>query len=417
MNINGSHQCGIGVEKNSTGYPSDYLIGDLCHKYRVEKSFLGYNPSVLKSGIQKYARRAEVQKGLWCLVEMDLFSLLEWDGPALDAYLQKYPEAERKRVQAQAQKMRTNMVNRLVVMMSEEVSISAWWMPLKILELCEKWVKSRGGHESRKYLVDMYLYLTSEKMVRLVSDIRSVYLVPPDYVKSKKMGDLIRIHEDIQKKYPTVYSGQSDIGEINWSVDVKAYPSSDQQCVDGIIYNIEKGSDHIFFWIKRLFDLEKEDPAGKNRYVKLVWRILYGFIDRNAQYEFARKAICALEKFYKIMNHREKPIYLYHAVLLIVRRDEIDWQLKVPTIDTPETEVESLYEDHRSGPIMDMDDYVIDLHTRKMKWSPGCLERFALEGAYVKNEDARFVNPEYREIYVLLKQELDLYHSRGGRLQ
>ena len=417
MNINGSQQCGIGAEKNSTGYPDDYLIGDLCHEYRVEKSFFGYNPSVLKSGIQKYARRAEVQKGLWCLVEMDLFSLLEWDGPALDAYLQKYPEAERKRVKAQAQKIRTNMVNRLVVMMSEEISVSAWWMPLVIRDLYQKWEESRGGPESRKYLVEMYLYLTSVKMIRLVSDIHSVYLVPPDYVKPKQMDDLIRIHQGIQRQYPAIYSGQAEIGEMSWSVDAAGYPSAVQQCVNGIIYNIEEGSDHVFFWIKRLFDLEKEDQTGKNRYVKVVWKILYGFIDRNAQYEFAREAVCALEEFYKKMNHREKPIYLYHAVLLIVRRDEVDWQLKVPTIDTPESDVEKLYADHLSGPRMEMDSYVMDLHTRKMKWSPDCLEIFALEGAYVKNENARFVNLEYREIYVLLKQELDLYHSRGGQLQ
>jgi hypothetical protein len=417
MKRNGIQQCWIGAGKNLTDYPSDYLIGELCHEYRAEKSFFGYNPSVLKSGIQKYARRAEVQKGLWCLVEMDLFSLLEWDGAALEAYLREHPEAERKKVQAQAQRIRTNMINRLVVMMSEEVSVSAWWMPLKILELYEKWVKSRGSHESRKYLVDMYMYLTSVKMVRLVSDIRSVYLVPPDYVKSEQLYDLIQIHQDIQKRYPAVYSGQAEFGRTNWSVDEGCYPSSVQQCVDGIIFNIEKGSDHVFFWIRRLFALEKEDHAGKNRYVKLVWKILYGFIDRNAQYELARKTILALETFYKRMNHREKPIYLYHAVLLMVRRNEIDWQLKVPTIDAPMSEVEHLFSDHLCSGKMEIDDYIMDLHTRKMKWSPDCLERFALEGAYVKNENARFVNPEYREIYVLLKQELDLYHSRGGRLQ
>ena len=66
-------------------------IGDLYARYRLEKSFFGYDPSVLKSGIQKYARRAEVEKGLWCLVEMDLFSLLEGDGVALDSYLREYP--------------------------------------------------------------------------------------------------------------------------------------------------------------------------------------------------------------------------------------------------------------------------------------------------------------------------------------
>jgi len=173
MNINGSQQCGIGAAKNSTCYPCDYLIGDLCHVYQAEKSFFGYNPSVLKSGIQKYARRAEVQKGLWCLIEMDLFSLLESDGAALDAYLQKYPKEKRENIKKSAKRIRTNMINRLVVMMSEEVSISAWWMPLIIHELYQRWVKNRGGPESRKYLVDMYLFLNSQKMVRLISDLHS----------------------------------------------------------------------------------------------------------------------------------------------------------------------------------------------------------------------------------------------------
>ena len=80
-------------------------------------------------------------------------------------------------------------------------------------------------------------------------------------------------------------------------------------------------------------------------------------------------------------------------------------------------EVDALYRDHLRNGRMDMDNYVMDLHTRKMKWSPGCLERFAREGAYVKNENVRFLKQEYREIYILLKQELDLYHGRGGRLQ
>jgi len=111
------------------------VFGDLYVRYRLEKSFFGYDPSILKSGIQKYGRRADVEKGLWCLVEMDLFSLLEWDGVTLDAYLRKYPKETRANTQTQATRMRTNLVNRLVVMMTEEVNISAWWMPSKIYEL------------------------------------------------------------------------------------------------------------------------------------------------------------------------------------------------------------------------------------------------------------------------------------------
>ncbi len=399
-----------------TGSSHDRVFGDLYARYRLEKSFLGYDPSVLKSGIQKYARRAEVQKGLWCLVEMDLFSLLEWEGAELNAYLRKYPKETRANTQTQAKRMRTNMVNRLVVMMTEEVNISAWWMPLKIFDLYQKWIENRGNSSSRKFLVDMYLYLTSQKMIRLISDLHSVFLVPPDYVKREQMDDLLQIHYNIQKRYPDIYSGQAEIGKVKWKVGMGRYPTKLQPCIKGIIYNLEKGSDHVFYWIKKLCDLAQENGVHKYKYLKIVWEVLHRFIDHNSEYEFVRETICALQKFYTMMGHREKPIYLYHAVLLIVRRNEIDWNSTAPPVDTPIADVMKLYADHLGNGKMKIDDYVLDLHTKRMKWSAHCLEKFAREGAYVKNENTNFLNPEYRDIYILLKKELDLYNSRGRKL-
>ena len=74
------------VKKSLNGYTGcshKCAFGNLYAKRRLEKSFFGYHTSVLKSGVQKYARRGELEKGLWCLIEMDLFSLLEWNGPVL----------------------------------------------------------------------------------------------------------------------------------------------------------------------------------------------------------------------------------------------------------------------------------------------------------------------------------------------
>ena len=59
-----------------------------------------------------------------------------------------------------------------------------------------------------------------------------------------------------------------------------------------------------------------------------------------------------------------------------------------------------------------MDDYIYDLHTKGGKRSGNCMENFALEGAYIENENIEFLRPEYREIYVKLKQELDLYRMQ-----
>ena len=36
---------------------------------------------------------------------------------------------------------------------------------------------------------------------------------------------------------------------------------------------------------------------------------------------------------------------------------------------------------------MEIDDYVLDLHTKRGKKGENCLEKFALEGAFVKNEN------------------------------
>jgi hypothetical protein len=145
--------------------------------------------------------------------------------------------------------------------------------------------------------------------------------------------------------------------------------------------------------------------------------VLYHFIDRHREYEFVRETISSLEFFFKKMGHQEQPIYLYHAVLLLIRRNEIDWNSTDPGIDTPIADVNRLYRDHLVGGKMPMDDYIYDLHTKGGKRSVNCMENFALEGAYIENENIEFLRPEYREIYVKLKQELDLYRSRGGRLQ
>jgi hypothetical protein len=399
------------------GSSQNYILGDLYARYRVEKSFFGYDPSILKSGIQKYARRAEVEKGLWCLVDLDSFSLLEWGGIALNSYLHAYPEETPENTQIAAKRIRTNMVNRLVVMMSEEVNISAWWIPLKMLELYEKWDGNRGNTSSRKYLVDMYLYLTSQKMIRLISDLHSVFLLPPDYVKAEQMNDLRQIHSKIQHRFPTIYSGQAEIGKMDLDIDMDRYPSSLRLYIEGIAYNLEKCSDNVFYWIKKLCDLANKDGVHRYNYLKIVWDILHRFIDQNAEYEYVRQQICALEEFYKRMGHKEKPIYLYHAVLLLVRRNEIDWDSTAPTIDTPMVDVMKLYGDHLRGVKMKIDDYVLDLHTHGGKKGPGSLKKFALEGAFIKNENYHFLNKEYREIYILLKAELDLYNSRGGKLR
>src|SRR5690349_19199400 len=82
-------------------------------KFRNEVSFNGIKFKVLKSAIQKYARRGNFEKGIWCLIEMDLFLL-----------------AGQK-----AKGLRTNMINRLICIMSEDIGPANYSLPVKIKEL------------------------------------------------------------------------------------------------------------------------------------------------------------------------------------------------------------------------------------------------------------------------------------------
>jgi hypothetical protein len=250
-------------------------------------------------------------------------------------------------------------------------------------------------------------------MVRLISDIVSIYQLPLNYPKKSKKIHLlpIQIYKNIQEKYPNTYANQTKIGPVTWTVDKDSYPIQLQGCIDGIIYNLEIGSDHVFYWIKKLYDFAKQDGVPKFEYFKILWEVLHRFIDRDKEYAFVSEQIGALQEFYKRMTHQEKPIYLYHAVLLIVRRKEIDWTSKPEPININMDYIDKLYSDHLSGVKVKIDDYVMDMHTRRGKKGNKCMENFALVGAKVKNVNDKLLNKEYREIYFLIGKELDCYNN------
>ena len=68
-------------------------------------SFNGYKLDILKSGVQKYLRRREFNKMIWCVGEIYLF--------------QVYAKNDIEKKSAKA--IITNLINRLVIMLDEEI--------------------------------------------------------------------------------------------------------------------------------------------------------------------------------------------------------------------------------------------------------------------------------------------------------
>lgn len=421
------------------------MIGQIYLKRRQERSYNGIPIGVLKSGLQKYARRARLGEGLWCLIELDLFQLVETELDGVAEYLRRkgravFPleEAEYKRAIIQkAKALRTNLVNRLIVMVSEEVSISAYWMPLVVNELYELWKADRNRTISRKHLIDIYKHLVRQEKIRLISDLKSVYLLPPDYVKPDRRQDLRIIHSNLLASLglSRMLEGCQAVSENlidSCTVDLRPFlDEKDEELrrvVNGILYHLKHKNDHVFHWLGQLIDRQRGPQGepklgGKKDLLNVVWHLLLGFADKREglwnepqktypeNFDRVREIIGVLKKWYETMTHREKPIYLYHAILLIIRRDEIDWRAEIPEINTPWHEVEALYRTNVSGKVIELDDFVFDIHTGRL--GENSLTRFAREGALVENENQRFRNENYRLIYCALKERLDVYRRKG----
>lgn len=312
-------------------------------KFRDEKSKNGFHVSLLKSALQKYIRRGETEKALTVTNEL------------LDFHNVYFTSSE-KNIKSTCKKIITNLINRIICIISEDIGIAEPNLPsfiyekyLKILELKEN--KDKIG-EFFKIILNIVEIMTYCKKIRKISDLRTVYLLPPYYLKNKTM--LHEIHTKFMK-------------------DNK---------LDKYILNFEKPIKDI------------KITNDENQFFRDLSNLLY--FNENANLtNFITKSdrnINALIYFYHKMKHQEKNIYLYHAYLMIIhdiQPDPLNYDLKFDYSKLNELKI--------------IDDYCHDIHTgNKDKTSYD----FAKEGAIVFNEDIQWLNDEHRHIYIEFKKSL-----------
>ena len=81
----------------------------------------GYKPSILKSGICKYTRRCEKEKMRWCVMEMAMFN--------------EHPKG---------QGLVTNLINRLKILVMEELSFHETVITSYLIMLLDMYDKDRS---------------------------------------------------------------------------------------------------------------------------------------------------------------------------------------------------------------------------------------------------------------------------------
>ena len=191
------------------------------------RSFFGYKLDVVKSGIQKYLRRRELEKMIWNVVEMDLFSRLE-DKSAIG--------------------IRSNLMNRLIVMLDEELCFCDWVSFLKCIRLLEEWDKN--GRKDQKNLIGICKILVKSEMLRLASDVNGYYR---EGVKGKFEKGTV----DISK-----YVKRGDSEEI-----VKLFSK--------FVELFEEGNEDFFYYSQEIYNSRKNTVIiySKNDYYEPICQV------------------------------------------------------------------------------------------------------------------------------------------------
>lgn len=287
---------------------------------------------VMKKSLQNYLRRREASKMKWCLNQIHKFSQFNTD-------------SEKKTSQA----IMTNLRNRFIIMLDEEVLFSEWDVYLKCRALISEFEKNVLNVSPLHIVCDL---MCESKMLRVNSDIYCFYGL------------------SVNEKNPhlVIYKEKYSLTDVlNW-----------------FKLGIENMNlDAIFYWALYLFENPYEVELcikifKRSEPVYLIWRYILESkrvkecVNLNACLEYRLK-----EFFNK--NRIEKKLFLISAINLFIYSERLDfskdWMSVVPKEISVPIEV------------MTLDDYVLS-------------DKFL-----VINEDKEYLNEKWRDFYVEVTNE------------
>lgn len=312
------------------------------------KCFSGYKLDVMKSGIQKYCRRREVNKMIRCLVEIDTFS--------------KYGNASKG--------IRTNLINRIKVISVEELCFCDIGKFLRIIRNIKAW--EDGGRINKELLIEICYILCNSELLRLCSDIKNYFW-------------------DTSLKYKFKH-------RLNLSLKYKKKNDEKKvlKCLEEFIVNLNNKNDDMFYWAFRIMSKANKGGKGATRWRRkdcdyIIWEVLFDMCkdDKLKEcLEFDLKEYFRKNRFLK----GDRTNHLVHAILLIKNYEDLNWEPgKIYEFDVNEI--------YKLNEKFVVDDYVIDMHCSKGRISGKNTVDFKKEGSLVVNENKKWFVKKYRDKY------------------
>lgn len=315
-------------------------------------SYYGKRTCELKSGVCKYYRRGVRDKFEWCIVEMMIFGL-------------------RKKG------IMTNILNRLKILVFEEIVISEVDKIVKLIEILDEVDEEEDWNKRVELLLEFVEVSGGCRRGRICSYVNNWWKFNRESYEMEdvKLEKVLRFRKE----------GDSEellkLGEL-------------------LIGFIEKRDERVIDVFNKMYVLEGKMGRRYRRSdgVYLYWEIVEGMFGENAKLmkivEFSRRM------FYR-KSMKERPYYGVWVGMFVVNGglrwdDEFEYEKK-------DVVLEEYFKNRKD---IEIDDYVVnDYHVNK-KFG---LDKFAKVGAFVVDEDLSDLGEmgeKYRKFYVEKKQEV-----------
>lgn len=334
-------------------------------------SYNGFKCDVLKSGVNKYTRRGISDKLIYCIVELEMF----------------------KKLGDKSKAIRSNMRNRVIITLNEDISISDWKVYLKVGEGMALWEKNRelDNIDGKKGLIESLDIMCKSEKIRFGSLIRGFYY-----------GYQVK---DIREKYKKNYEGVEEIGEIREEFFNKEKDKPElKNYISGFLNNFEKGNMFCFYWMMKILEVRGRCGRrfGKYKSCYIIWYILFEKLEETNVN--LKKLINLLFYWYTNFNNsrNENWLYLTNAIYFVMKEKEYNWNEEISGDVYSNDEIENFFKFNITNKI-EIDDFVFDMHCNEGRMKGKNDINFVNSGMVVENEYKKFDKGVYEEIYINLK--------------
>ena len=302
-------------------------------------SFTGISTGVLKSGFQKSLRRRELEDMIWYMEELYLFSVLGKN------------EKEIKTGNA----ILSNLVNRIIVMLDEEMVFSEVERYLLVREYIELFKKEKKV----KYLKIICEVFHDSKICRRNSYSRSYWF--------HRLGECERVPDMI--------------------------------CFENFKECFEKGEEECMVWMFKMFYNEEKSEKivfrRRKDNIYMIWSYLFNLEKVKNNKNIEKVLEWKLNEFF-VKERKERFLFLSSCIDICMFYNE-KWENLKEYYDNRIEDYEINLENRQK---IIVKDYIYDMHTREGKRMGKDKKNFREEGCIVMNEDEEFLRKEWRDFYM-----------------